>query len=274
MIKLGICNETFKEKGEFWPLEKTMEYISKVGYQGLEMAPFTLASSVEKISAARRREIRLLAENYDLEIIGLHWLLASPKGLSITSADEGIRNRTAEYLKSLIDFSSEIGAKLLVFGSPKQRYIEKDSSYKEARKWAKEVFVRSLDKAKERGVTVCLEPLARRGTNFINTAKEAVSLIEEIDHPNFKLHLDVMAMSDEGRSIPEIIRENWKHLFHFHANDANNLGPGFGKVDFGPILKTLKEVKYSGFISVEVFDLSPGPKRIAEESFIYLKNFL
>ncbi len=274
MIKLGICNETFKEKGEFWPLEKIMEYISKVGYQGLEIAPFTLASSVERISPAKRREIRLLAEDYGLEIIGLHWLLASPKGLSITSADKGIRNRTAEYLKSLIDFSSEIGAKLLVFGSPKQRNIEKDSSYEEARKWAKEVFVKPLDKAKERGVTICVEPLARRATNFINTTEEAVSFIKEINHPNFKLHLDVMAMSDEGKSIPEIIRKNRKHLFHFHANDANSLGPGFGKVDFGPIIKILKEVKYSGFISVEVFDLSPGSKRIAEESIYYLKRFL
>ena len=273
MIKLGICNETFKEKREFWPSKKVMEYISRLGYQGLEIAPFTLASSVEEISPARRKEIRLLAEDYALQIIGLHWLLASPEGLSITSSDKKVRARTAEYLKSLIEFCSDIGGKVLVFGSPKQRKIENGSSYEEARKRAKEVFVNSLDEAKDRRVTICLEPLARRETNFIDTAKEAVSLIEEIDHPNFKLHLDVKAMSDEGRPIPKIIKENKKYLFHFHANDANGLGPGFGKIDFGPIIKTLKEIGYSGFVSVEVFDLSPGSEKIAEESISYLRKF-
>jgi len=271
-MKLGICNETFKEGERFWPLKRVMKYVSDLGYQGLEIAPFTLASSVEEIPAARRREIRILSTDYGLEIIGLHWLLVSPKGFSITSSDKVVRNRTREYLKSLIDFCSDIGGKALIFGSPRQRKIEKGSSYEEARKWAKEVFAESLDEAKKREVTICIEPLARRETNFINTAKEAVSLIKEINHQSFKLHLDVKAMSDEGRPIPEIIKENKEYLSHFHANDANGLGPGFGKIDFGPIIKALKEVKYSRFISVEVFDLSPGPRRIAEESFTYLKN--
>lgn len=274
MIKLGICNETFKEEGKFWPLNKVMEYISEIGYEGLELAPFTLATSVEEISPIKRREIRLLSKDYGLEIIGLHWLLASPKGLSITLPDKGVRNRTKEYLKSLIDFCSEIGGRVLIFGSPRQRKIEKGSSYEEARKWAKEVFAESLDEAKKREVTICIEPLARRETNFINTAKEAVSLIKEINHQSFKLHLDVKAMSDEGRPIPEIIKENKEYLFHFHANDANGLGPGFGNVDFGPIIKALGEVGYSGFISVEVFDLSPGLEKIARESLTYVKKFL
>ena len=273
-MKLGICNETFKEENKFWSLRKVMEYISTVGYQAIEIAPFTLASSVEDISSAKREEIRLLSKDYGLEVIGLHWLLASPSGLSISSRDKKTRTRTASYLRSLVDFCSDIGGKILVFGSPKQRSIEKNSSYQETRKRAKDVFESSLDKAEEKGVTICLEPLTKHDTDFINTAEEAVSLIKEINHPNFKLHLDVKAMSDEERGIPEIIRENKEYLFHFHVNDANGLGPGFGRVDFAPIIKALKGVEYSGFISVEVFDLSPGQKRIAEESLAYLKKFL
>ncbi len=102
----------------------------------------------------------------------------------------------------------------------------------------------------------------------------AVSLIKEINHSSFKLHIDVKAMSDEERPIPEIIKKNKEYLFHFHANDVNGLGPGFGETDFEPIIKALKEIEYSGFISVEVFDTSPGQKRIAEESLAYLKKFL
>ncbi len=274
MIKLGICNETFSEGSRFWPLKRVMDYISNLGYQGIEIAPFTLAPSVEDISPAKREEIRLLSKDYDLEIIGLHWLLVSPSGLSISSADKKARHRTASYLRRLIDFCSDIGGKILVFGSPKQRSIEKNSSYEETRKRAKEVFISSLGKAEKRGITVCLEPLARRETDFINTAEEAVSLIKEINHPNFKLHLDVKAMSDEKRPIHEIIKENKDYLFHFHANDANGLGPGFGETDFNPIIKALKEVKYSGFISVEVFDTSSGPRKIAKDSLAYLKKFL
>lgn len=274
MIKLGICNETFKEENKFWSLRRIMEYISRAGYQGIEIAPFTLAPSVEDISSAKREKIRLLSQDYGLEVIGLHWLLASPSGLSISSVDKKVRDRTASYLRSLIDFCSDIGGKILVFGSPKQRSIEKNSNYEETRKRAKEVFMSTLDKAEKRGVIICLEPLARCETDFINTAEQAVSLIKEIDHPSFKLHLDVKAMSDEEKQIPETIKKNKDYLFHFHANDANGLGPGFGRVDFAPIIKALKSVEYSRFISVEVFDLSPGQKRIAEESLAYLKTFL
>lgn len=272
-MKVGICNETFRENDKFWSLKDIMEYISSLGYQGIEFAPFTLASSVEEISSNKRREISSLAKSYGLEIIGLHWLLASPSGLSISSLDKQVRRRTTDYLKSLVDFCADIGGEVLIFGSPKQRNIEKGSSYEETRKRAKEVFINSLERAKEREITICLEPLARSETNFINTAKEAVSLIKEINHPNFRLHLDVKAMSDEGRSIPDIIKENKNYLFHFHANDANGLGPGFGKIDFAPIIKALEEINYSRFISVEVFDTSPGPKKIAEDSLIYLRKF-
>ncbi|MCD6232012.1 sugar phosphate isomerase/epimerase [Candidatus Aerophobetes bacterium] len=273
-MKLGICNETFKEDNKFWPLKDIMEYIANLGYEGIEFAPFTLASSVEEIPLSKRKEISSLAKNYGLEVIGLHWLLVSPPGLSVSSFDKKIRKKTTEYLKSLIDFCADIGGRMLIFGSPKQRNIEKDSNYEETKARVKEVFIESAERAKERGVIICIEPLARSETNFINTAKEAVSLIKEINHPNFKLHLDVKAMSDEERPIPRIIKENKDYLFHFHANDPNGQGPGFGRVDFAPIIEALREIKYSGFISVEVFDISPGPRKIAKDSLIYLKKFL
>ena len=73
-------------------------------------------------------------------------------------------------------------------------------------------------------------------------------------------------MASEPCSIPEIIRESCRHLEHFHANDVNLQGPGFGDVDFVPIFKALEEVGYRGWVSVEVFDYSPGVERLARES--------
>ena len=78
-------------------------------------------------------------------------------------------------------------------------------------------------------------------------------------------------MSSEGQPVPDIIRAHAARTGHFHANDPNKRGPGFGNVDFVPIFKALREHKYSGWVSVEVFDYSPDPETIARESIRYMR---
>ena len=162
----------------------------------------------------------------------------------------------------------------MIFGSPKQRNIEKEQTYDGVKKNLIEVLEKPLFQAEKKDIYICLEPLARTETNFINTADEAIKIIEEVNHPNLKLHLDVKAMCDEEKPIPDIIRSGKEYLKHFHVNDKNLLGPGFGDVDYKPIIETLKEIGYNGFLSVEVFDFSPGPEVIAKKSIEYLKKFL
>jgi len=79
-------------------------------------------------------------------------------------------------------------------------------------------------------------------------------------------------MCSEAKSPAQIIRESWPHFAHFHANDRNLKGPGFGDVDFVPIAEALHEVGYTGFVSVEVFNFEEGPEVIASRSLEYLKN--
>ena len=162
----------------------------------------------------------------------------------------------------------------MVFGSPKQRKINEGQTFEEVKEYLKEVIKPVLEKCYEKNVFLCIEPLARTETNFINKAEEAIKIIEEINHPNLKLHLDVKAMCDEEKTIPEIIEIGAKYLKHFHVNDKNLLGPGFGEVDYKPIIEKLKEIGYNGWLSVEVFDFSLGAKVIAEKSINYLKKFL
>ena len=119
---------------------------------------------------------------------------------------------------------------------------------------------------------LCLEPLAPAEADFIQTAAEACTILDRIDHPNFVLHLDVKAMSSEAVSIPELIHKHAARTGHFHANDANRRGPGFGATDFVPIFRALQETKYAGWVSVEVFDYTPDPVTIARESIRYMRE--
>ena len=79
-------------------------------------------------------------------------------------------------------------------------------------------------------------------------------------------------MCSEQKPIPQIIRESWPHFAHFHANDKNLKGPGFGEVDFKPIAAALKQVGYTSFVSVEVFNFDEGSEAIASKSLDYLKR--
>ena len=264
-MKFAICNEIFKE----WSLEDTFQFVSKTGYDALEIAPFTISKSVLDISAAQRKEIKELAERNRIAVSGIHWVLVQTEGLHLTSPDSATRGRTAAYFSALVDFCADIGGRTIVVGSPKQRNLEAGVSKEEGWEWATGIFREPVMKAEQRGVTICFEPLAPSETNFINAAAEAIQFVNQLNTPHFKIILDVKAMCSETKPIPQIIRESWPHFAYFHANDKNLKGPGFGEVDFRPILGTLKDVGYQGYVSVEVFNFDEGPQVIAEQS---LKN--
>jgi sugar phosphate isomerase/epimerase len=263
-MKFAICQELFED----WDWRRQCRFISEVGYTGIEVAPFTLASRIGEVTAGRRRELRRQAEDLGLTIIGLHWLLAKTEGLHLTSADPAVRKATARYLVELGEACADLGGELLVFGSPKQRNLPAGMTGDDGLAHAEEVFRGALPALADRGVKLCLEPLTPKETNFINTCAEAQELIDRIGHPNLCLHQDVKAMKlAESKSIPELIAEYAGRVGHFHANDTNLLGPGMGETDFVPIFAALERAKYSGWVSVEVFDYSPGAERIARESF-------
>ena len=91
--------------------------------RAIEIAPFTLATYANEISAQQRAEVRRLAEQCGLEVIGLHWLLAKTQGFHVTSPDAEVRRRTAEYFSHLARLSADLGGRILVFGSPQQRNL-------------------------------------------------------------------------------------------------------------------------------------------------------
>lgn len=267
-MKYAICNETF----EGWDHARVCNRIAELGYGGLEIAPFTLAPRITDVTAARRAELRRQAEAAGVRIIGLHWLLAKTEGFNLTASDAAVRERTGQYLAELARAAADLGGDVLVLGSPLQRNIPAGVTQEQAMDFAADTLSHALSSLERSRVYLCLEPLTRAETNFLNTAAEGVSLIRKLGHPFVKLHLDVKAMSDEAQSTPDVIRANREFLHHFHANDPNRRGPGFGATDFKPIFQALRDVNYQGWASVEVFDYSPDPDTIARESIRYMRE--
>jgi sugar phosphate isomerase/epimerase len=267
-MKFAICNEIFHGAS----IDQALSAAARIGYDAVEIAPFTLATSVTDIPPAERQRIRDVAARNRVAIAGIHWVLVKPEGLYINHPDTGIRRRTAQYFCDLVDFCADLGGGVMVVGSPKQRNIMPGISSEQALDWAAETFRDAVAEAEDRRVTICFEPLATAETNFINTAAQAMEFVARIPSPRFKIILDVKAMASESKPIPSIIREFWPHFAHFHANDPNLKGPGFGEMDFGPIASALKETGYTGYVSVEVFNFDDGTEVIAARSLEYLKR--
>jgi sugar phosphate isomerase/epimerase len=272
-MKISICNELF----EGWDIATVFDYAAQLGYDAVELAPFTLGETAADISAAERKRIRKAAEKAGIEIAGLHWLLVKPKGMYINHPDADIRKSTQNYLKELIDLCGDLGGKVLVHGSPQQRNVKEKWDPAETRRLALETFQICAEAAQSRDVFYCLEALTTADTNFINTIDEALQMVDEIGHPNFQTMLDCRSIHASAKAeLPRVLEtalETGK-LKHVHVNDPNGRGPGFGDLQFTPLLKILHEADYQGYISVEVFDFAPDPQTIAGRSMGYLHGIL
>jgi sugar phosphate isomerase/epimerase len=267
-VPFAICNEIYGD----WPLDDAFAHAARTGYDAVELTPYTFCRRVTDLGAGDRARIREAAARAGVAVAGLHWLLARTEGFHVTHPDPAVRSRTAEYLVALVDTCGDLGGRILVFGSPKQRNLLPGVTAAEAWDYAAGVFREPVRRAEDRGVTLCFEPLAPAETDFINTAAEARRFAAQFASPALKIILDVKAMSSEGTPVPDIIRQSAGTFAHFHANDANLKGPGFGDVDFRPIAAALREVRYTGWVSVEVFNFDEGPDLIARKSLACLRE--
>jgi sugar phosphate isomerase/epimerase len=268
-MRFAICNETFQD----WPFDKAFAFAAELGYTGLEIAPFTINTNAYDITPAKRAEVRKQADAAGLEIIGLHWLLAKTTGgYYLTTPDEAVRKKTADYLAELGRLCRDLGGSLMVLGSPQQRNLLPGVTHDQAMELAADCLRRTMPALEDCGVTLAVEPLGPADGTFLNTAELGARLCEMVASPHCRLHLDCKAMSSESKPIPQILREQRRLLHHFHANDPNLRGPGMGDLDFVPIFQTLAEIDYRGWVSVEVFDYQPGVEALASESIEYMRE--
>jgi len=268
-MKFSACNDLY----EGWTIEDVFESLKEIGYDGVEIAPCTLADSVESIPLERRVEIRRAADKLDLEIVGLHQLMVKPDGLHLCHPDPNIRNRTVSYFRSLIELCCDLGGRVMVCGADDRGNVMTGQGYEDAWDTMKESFCRVLPLAAQRGVAVCLEPQEK--SKLVRTADEALKMIHEINHPSLRLDCSIRSMCAEAeRNVIEIIAAGGEQVTHIHANDANGHEPGSGDTDFRPIFKALKDIRYIEYVSVQPLKCDGDPASVASKSLNYLKACL
>ncbi len=272
-MKIALCNEVIRDL----TFSGQCQLAAALGYWGLEVAPFTLGENPHRLPAGVRTQLRRSASEAGIAITGLHWLLLTPPGLSITTPDPGVREKTVETLKRLIDLCADLGGSVLVHGSPQQRQVSGAEEPLRAWKRARDLWARIARHAAQSGLTYCVEPLAPRDTNFINTVGAAVDMMEAVDNPSLRTMIDTRAASQaEPSSIPQLIDE-WLPsgaIAHVHLNDTNGRAPGQGTLNFAPILEALQRNCYRGVVSVEPFEYKPDGPTVAARAIGYLQGLL
>ncbi|MEP7303509.1 MAG: sugar phosphate isomerase/epimerase family protein [Caldimonas sp.] len=270
-MKLALCNEVLAPLS----LEAQCELAARLGYDGLEIAPFTLANAPERIDPAQARRIRGVVEAAGLVVTGLHWLLVKPSGLSVTDPDPARRRRTLEVVTRLVALCAELGGRVLVHGSPKQREVAPGETLDTARGRLRDFLAEVAEVAAQHGVVYCLEPLSRNETVLVNTVAEAAEIVRAIDRPSLRTMIDCSAAGlSESVSVSEII-DHWMPtgvIGHVQVNDPNRRAPGQGDMRFAPIFAALKRHGYDRTVAVEPFDYVPDGPGAAAFAAGYLRG--
>ena len=276
-MKFALCNEVLQPL----PFAQQCKLAATLGYEGLEVAPFTLAPDPTTLTDAEVAAVRRTAEEHGLKIYGLHWLLVAPAGLSIVSSDAALRQRTREVMVRLVELCAALGGSYLVHGSPKQRSVPADSTREQAWDRARECLAAAASASARCGVTYCLEPLSRRETDLFNTGEEAARMVAEIGEPALRTMIDCSAAGQtEDLPVHELMAR-WMPqgvIGHVQVNDPNRRGPGQGELAFGPILDVLQRMEtqghFPGIIGVEPFDYVPDGPGCAAHSIGFLRGVL
>ncbi len=245
----------------------------EIGYSGIEIMPGTLADDPASMPGGRRAEVRRIISDHGLTFVGLHNLLTVPKGLEATANDPAVRQRTWDFVRSLCDLCAELGPNgILVFGSGKQRQAPPGVPATEALARFREGLAKVAPHARERAVTILIEPLAPHLCNLVNRLEEAAALVRDIDSPAVQTMFDVHNTAAETFPAQKLIDQYSPVIRHVHLNEMDGRRPGTGSYDFAALFRALERNRYQGWCSLEVFDFRPTGEAVAREALSFLSN--
>ncbi len=268
-LKYAMCNEAFEGR----PFREVCQVLKGFGYEGIEVAPFTLAADPLEIDAAKRREYREIMAEEGIDFVGLHWLLVTPKTIHVTTPDKALRETSWLYVRNLIDLCADLGeGGVMVFGSPKQRSSTGGLTATEATRNFVDGLAGIAPHAVERGVTILMEALPHSQSDVVHTLAEAAEVVGEIDSPGVRTMFDSHNSEDETETSDVLVERYFDIIRHVHVNEMDGRHPGTGDYDFVRLFRRLKKLDYKGWVSLEAFDFEIGGNRIASETIEYLKK--
>lgn len=268
-FRYAMCNEAFQGR----PFREVCQVMRGFGYQGIEIAPFTLADDPLEISAEQRREYKAVMADEGIDFVGLHWLLVTPKTIHVSTPDKALREASWRYVDNLIDLCADLGENgVMVFGSPKQRSSTGGLTAAEATRNFIDGLAGIAPHAAVRGVTILMEALPHSQSDVVHTLAEAAAVVREVDSPGVRTMFDSHNSEDETEPHGLLIEKYFDIIRHIHVNEMDGRHPGTGNYDFVRIFRMLKKLGYKGWISLEAFDFEIGGNRIASETIEYLRK--
>ena len=271
LLRLSLCNEVLREH----PFETQCRLARAIGCSALELAPFTLASDPGTLRDSDAARLKGIAADHGLVISSLHWLLVQPEGLSLSTPDPALHDRTIAFLIHLIGFAAACGAEVLVHGSPRQRSPGPGQSMADALARCEAAWAQLAEPASRFGVTYCIEPLSRVETPVINTVAEAAAVVDRIGSPAIRTMFDLSAAAQSDTDAPAAVLQRHLasgHVAHVQLNDRNRRGPGQGDTPVAPVLRVLRDAGYEGWVALEPFDYQPEPLACAAASAGYVRG--
>ena len=227
--------------------------IREWGFDGVEL--FLSPEEPARIPAVRELLDRCGLERTTCSVL--------PRDCHLVSPQPEVRARGVEFLKKCVDRTAELGARLIC--GPMYAGLGVMSGRRrtpEEWTWAVEGLQAVAPYAHGRGVTLCLEPLNRFETYFLNTLEDAARLVRDIGAPNVKIHFDTFHANIEERDPARALRTVAKELGHVHISENDRGIPGTGHNDWRGVLIALRDIGYDGWLTIESF-AQPGPELAA-----------
>jgi sugar phosphate isomerase/epimerase len=210
-----------------------------------------------------------------LTFAGLHWLMVSPKGMHVTTPDRAVRERSWEYVRRLVDLCADLGpGGIMVFGSPYQRASTGGLSRAEATRHYVDGLAGVAPHALERGVTILVEALPVQQCDVVTSLEEAAAIVRQLNVPSIQTMFDVHNAINETEPHAVLVDRYFDLIRHVHLNELDGKHPGAGDYDFFPVIAALARRGYTGWLSAEVFDFSPGAEKIAQDSLRYMESVI
>jgi D-psicose/D-tagatose/L-ribulose 3-epimerase len=272
-MRIALCNEVIANLD----FPRQCALAASLGYDGLEVAPFTLGDEPHLLGAGARSQIRRAASEAGIALTSLHWLLVKPAGLSITSGAPAVRARTLDVMRRLIGLGADLGCAVMVHGSPTQRRLPEGTEAAAARARGIDAFAGIAEDAARAGITYCIEPLAPNETNFVNSIAEAAEIVNSIGDPALRTMIDCSAAGQSESEPVAALIDRWLPtglLAHIQVNDRNRRGPGQGSDRFAPVFAALRRNRYEGTIAVEPFEYVPDGAASAARAIGYVRGIL